>query len=300
MAWSEADIPDQSGRVALVTGANSGIGFEAARGLAAAGADVLLGCRSRERGEAAIGRIRARVADASIELLPLDLASLDSIAAAADTVVGHGRLDLLVNNAGIMAPPRQETEDGFESQLGVNHLGHFALTGRLLPLLLERQGSRVVTVSSKAHEWGEVDFDDLQAERRYSRFGRYGDSKLANLLFTYELQRRLEAAGAPTVALACHPGLTGTEIGRQLPLGRGVATALFARVAQSAARGALPTLRAATDPEARGGEYYGPGGFSEWAGPPVLVRSNRRSRDEETAARLWRVSCELTGVTPPV
>jgi NAD(P)-dependent dehydrogenase (short-subunit alcohol dehydrogenase family) len=300
MTWNTSDIPDQQGRTALVTGANTGIGFAAAQALAAKGARVLLGCRSLERAEQAVERIRAEVADADLAVVQLDLSSLEAIARAAARVEQEPHLDLLINNAGIMAPPRQETVDGFESQIGVNHLGHFALTGQLLGMLRDRPGARIVTVSSKAHEWGEIDFEDLQAEQGYSRMRQYGASKLANLLFTYELQRRLEEADGAAIALACHPGVSGTDLGRDLPRTLELAAPLLRLLAQSSERGALPTLRAATDPEAQGGEYYGPAYLNETMGPPRRVRSNRRSQDPMVASRLWDVSVELTGVDPEI
>jgi len=300
--WTEADIPDQTGRVAVVTGANSGIGWHTARALAQHGAHVVLACRTRAKAEEARDRIAAAGITGELSLVDLDLSSLASVrAAAAEMVAAHDRVDLLVNNAGVMATPRARTADGFELQLGTNHLGHFALTGLLLPLLLATPGSRVVNVSSLAHRMGRIDFDDLQADRRYRAWPAYGQSKLANLLFTYELQRRLAAAEASgTSALAAHPGVsetnltgsTGGIVGRVAELGRPIAKLVL----QSAEMGALPTLRAAVDPAARGGEYYGPDGFMEYRGHPVKVDSNAHSKDTAVAARLWDVSVELTGV----
>jgi NAD(P)-dependent dehydrogenase (short-subunit alcohol dehydrogenase family) len=298
--WNHSNIPDQSGRTVLVTGANTGIGFEAAKVLAGKGARVLVGCRDARKAEDAIERIKAGDTKAEVVHLALDLANLASVRAAAEHVLAQEtRLNLLINNAGIMAPPRSETADGFESQFGVNHLGHFALTGLLLPLLLKTEGSRVVTVSSNGHKLGKVDFDDLQATKKYSRNGQYCMSKLANLLFTHELQRRLEKRGAPTSAVACHPGVSGTELGRELPSILELLRPLFNRIlAQSPADGALPTLRVATDPAVKGGEYYGPSRRFESVGPPVLARSTRASHDEAVAAKLWQRSIELTGVDP--
>jgi len=297
--FSAADVPDQSGRTALVTGANTGIGYEAALVLAGKGARVLLGCRSPEKGHAARDRILAAQGDADVVFVPLDLGSLDSIRKAADQLQSEARLDLLINNAGVMMPPRGETADGFETQFGVNHLGHFALTGRLLAKVCETPKARVVTVSSNGHKFGKIDFDDVHAERSYSRVGRYGMSKLANLLFTYELQRRFEARGDDVAALACHPGGSPTELSRHMPkwfeiLGK----TLLAPVTHPPPEGALPTVRAATDPAALGGQYYGPSRWFEQAGPPVLVESNAASHDRETARRLWDLSIELTGVDP--
>jgi len=301
--WTEAHVGDQSGRTALVTGANNGIGWEAARVLAAHGARVVLACRSPERGRDALQRIKAIAPQADVTLLELDLADLDSVReAAARFRRDHERLDLLINNAGLMATPEQRTAQGFEMQLGVNHLGHFALTGLLLPALRDVPGSRIVTVSSTGHAPGWIDFDDLNWHSGYKPWAAYFQSKLANLLFTYELQRRLEASRLPTAALAAHPGGAKTNLGHENPGGLvnrilELSRPLIERfLLQSSAMGALPTLRAAVDPAARGGEYYGPDGFGGQAGYPVRVDSSRRSKDVETARRLWRVSEDLTAV----
>jgi len=300
--WTVADVPDQSGRTAVVTGANSGIGFEAAAVLARRGAVTVLACRDAGKGEAAAARMTAAAPGASVSVVRLDLASLDAVrAAAAEILARHERLDLLINNAGLMWPAYGKTADGFELQFGTNHLGHFALTGLLLEAMLPVPGSRVVTVSSNGHRAGRLDFADLQSEQRYGRMTAYAQSKLANLMFTYELQRRLAATGAPTVALAAHPGNAFTDLTRHLPA---VVQSAYPAVAglfgQSAAMGALPTLRAATDPAAAGGEYYGPGGLAQFKGYPVRVSSTARSRDEGTQRRLWAESERLTGVTYPV
>ncbi len=299
--WTTEEIPDQTGRVAVVTGANTGLGLETARALAGRGAAVTLAVRNLDKGKAAIDDIRGDVPDAELELQELDLASLDSIRdATAEIGRRLGRIDLLINNAGVMYTPRQQTADGFEMQFGTNHLGHFAWTGLLLEHLLEVEGSRVVTVSSVGHRIrSRIDFDDLQAERRYNRVAAYGRSKLANLLFTYALQRRLETANADTVALAAHPGGSDTELGRHMP-GSRLLQPLTHLLAQSAAMGALPTLRAATDLAAKGGQYYGPDGFMESRGHPTLVASSDRSHELETQQRLWAASEELTGVTYPI
>lgn len=299
--WTDALIPDQTGRVALITGANSGIGLEAARMLAKRGAHVVLACRTRAKADAARDSILVDAPAADVSLVDLDLSSLASVAeAAAEFSRRFGRLDLLVNNAGVMATPYQRTVDGFELQFATNHLGHAALTAHLLPMLLATPQSRVVNVSSLAHKMGKIDFDDLQSERRYRAWGAYGQSKLANLLFTFALQRRLEAAGADTIAVAAHPGIsdtnlagsTGGIVGRLMAL-----TQPFAKVfSQDAHAGALPTVRAATDPGVRGGEYYGPDGFMEQRGAPKRVEPNSSARDASVAKRLWEVSVELTGV----
>jgi NAD(P)-dependent dehydrogenase (short-subunit alcohol dehydrogenase family) len=296
--WSEDDIPDQTGRVAVVTGANSGLGLETARQLAAHGATVVVAVRSLDRGAAAVEDIRARVPDARLELQQLNLASLASVREAAGALRGaHDRIDLLINNAGVMFTERELTADGFELQFGTNHLGHFALTGLLLDRLLPVPGSRIVTVSSLGH-WAPFtfDLDDLRAEGKYNRFAAYSRSKLANLLFTYELQRRLATAGATTVALAAHPGGSDTELVRHVP-GADLMPERMRMLAQPAAMGALPTLRAATDPAAGGGQYFGPNGLLEYRGNPIVVRSSGRSQDRALQAQLWARSEELTGVT---
>jgi NAD(P)-dependent dehydrogenase (short-subunit alcohol dehydrogenase family) len=301
--WTENDIPDQSGRVAVVTGSNTGLGFETARALAARRATVVLAVRDPERGKQAAARIAQAVAGADLTVQQLDLASLASVrSAAAELSDRHPRIDLLINNAGVMYPPRTSTADGFELQFGTNHLGHFALTGLLLDRLLATPGSRVVTVSSIGHRIrAQIHFDDLHWERSYSRPGSYGQSKLANLMFTYELQRRLTTAGTTTLALAAHPGASDTELVRHLPAAlRRVAPVLVPLVSQPAARGALPTLRAATDPTVGGGQYYGPDGFGQMRGYPRLVTSSAQSHDAGLARRLWTVSEELTGVRFPV
>jgi NAD(P)-dependent dehydrogenase (short-subunit alcohol dehydrogenase family) len=301
--WTAADLPDLHGRIFVVTGGNSGIGLEAVRELSRRGARVLLACRDLRRGQAALADILRDVPAASVEETELDLASLASVRTfAARFSERFERLDALVNNAGVMAIPRRETADGFEMQLGTNHLGHFALTGLLLPRLLATPGARVVTVSSSVHRVGRIDFDDLMGERRYSKWGTYAQSKLANLLFTYELQRRLAAAGSTAMAAACHPGYAATNLQfvgarmdnaswteRLMRLGNRL-------LAQDAAHGALPTLYAAAAPDVRGGDFIGPDGFLGNRGHPRKTRSSRRSHDPEDARRLWEVSEKLTGV----
>ena len=301
--WTAADVPDQTGRVAVVTGANAGLGLETAAVLAERGARVVVAVRDLGKGETAVGEIERRTPNADVALQQLDLYSLASVRTAADELrAAYPRIDLLINNAGVMYPPKQTTADGFELQFGTNHLGHFALTGLLLDHLLQVEGSRVVTVASIAHNiQAGIHFDDLQWERSYNRVAAYGQSKLANLMFTYELQRRLAATQTPTVAVAAHPGISNTELMRHIP-GSGLPgfSALAGLVTNSPAVGALATLRAATDPAVRGGQYYGPSGFRELVGHPVLVQSNRQSHDTDVQQRLWSVSEELTGVKFPV
>ncbi|MHA0285349.1 SDR family NAD(P)-dependent oxidoreductase [Mycobacterium sp. C3-094] len=296
--WTEADIPDQTGRTAVITGANTGLGFETAKALAAKGATVVVAVRNTDKGKDAVRRIQQTAPESTVVLQQLDLSSLASVRAAADRLKSdHATIDLLINNAGVMYTPRQETADGFELQFGTNHLGHFALTGLLLDRVTAAPAGRIVTVSSIGHRIrASIHFDDLQLERRYNRVVAYGQSKLANLLFTYELQRRLAAAGSPASALAAHPGGSNTDLGRHLPL----LDPVFRAVSQSAATGALPTLRAATDPAARGGQYYGPSGPFELRGYPEVVDSSKQSKDVELQRRLWTVSEELTGITVAV
>ena len=295
--WTTDDVPGQQGRLAVVTGANTGLGFETAQALATRGASVVLAVRNVEKGKKAAARIAAAAPGATVTVQELDLSSLDSVrAAAAELRAGHPRIDLLICNAGVMYPPKQVTRDGFELQFGTNHLGHFALTGLLLEQMLPVPGSRVVTVSSVGHRIrAGINFDDLQWERSYSRVRAYGQSKLANLLFTYELQRRLSGSGT-TIAVAAHPGFAATELMRHSPMAA-VVTPLFS---QNAAMGALSVLRAATDPGVLGGQYYGPGGFLGLRGYPKLAASSRRSHDAAVQRRLWAVSEDLTGVTFPV
>ncbi len=302
-SWTADDIPDQRGRVALVTGANSGIGFEAAAALAAKGAHVVLACRDAGKAKGAFDAIRARRADASLEVQALDLASLASIRACADRVIAeHARLDLLVNNAGVMAIPRRTTADGFEMQLGTNHFGHFALTGLLLERLLAAPAARVVTVSSSAHRPGRMHWDDLQLERGYQRWSAYSQSKLANLLFAYELDRRLRHKGARAASTAAHPGYAATNlqfVGARMDGSRFMERFFVLGnrlLGQSAADGALPTLYAATSPDVASGDYVGPSRMFEAWGSPKKVGSSARSHDAADARRLWERSEELTGV----
>ncbi len=307
-------MPAQGGRTAVVTGANSGLGYEASLALAGHGADVVMACRSLDRARTAAEEIRDTLADApdwasapdagSLTVMELDLGDLDSVASFADQFGDHfDDLHVLCNNAGVMAIPRDETADGFERQFGVNHLGHFALTGHLLDALRETAGeTRVVTQSSGVHEQGGINFGDLQHEAAYDKWGAYAQSKLANLLFAYELDRRLDAAGAAVVSVGCHPGYADTNLQRRGPEAEGATVRLYAMqlanalFGQSATRGALPMLYAATAEGVDGGDYVGPGGLLNMRGAPAKQASSDLSSDDDAADRLWDVSEALTGV----
>lgn len=292
--WTAEQIPDMAGKTIIITGANSGLGFEASLALARKGADVLMACRAASKGEEAAARIKQDVPDARLIVKSLDLASLQSVREfAAEFKESSQKLDVLLNNAGVMAPPYQTTTDGFELQIGTNHFGHFALTGLLLDVLLRTADARIVTVSSMAHKMGRMRFDDINWTRGYSRWPAYGQSKLANLLFTYELDRRLKAAGAGVLAAAAHPGYSNTHLQRH----SGIFSVLNAIMAQPAHMGALPELYAATAPDVEGGAYYGPDGLLEMRGYPVNVRSTARSHDQAAARQLWELSEQATGVT---
>ena len=299
MPWTTAEIPDQTGRIALITGANSGLGLESARALAGHGATVVLACRSRRKGEVARDALLP-AATGGLEVLELNLADLASVRAGAHWLADqYGRLDILLNNAGVMGTPRRLTHDGFELQFGTNHLGHFALTKALLPLLDERPGARVVTVTSGAQYFGRIAFDDLQGEARYDRWAAYGQSKLANVMFALELQQRLTAAGRPAISLAAHPGLARTNLQPASVAAansklEGLAYRLMDPLFQSAAMGALPQLYAATAPEARGGEHYGPDQWGGMRGWPTQVRIAPAALDPNQRRRLWEVSEALT------
>jgi len=297
--WTAAEMPSQAGRTAVVTGANSGLGLVVARELARHGARVVMAARDAGRNQAAVATIRAAVPAAELEPAPLDLADLRSVRGfARDFAARHQGLDLLVNNAGVMAAPRRQTADGFELHLGTNHLGHFALTGLLLPLLRDREDARVVTVSSGVHHGARMAFDDLMGEHRYSRWGAYGQSKLANLLFALELDRRLRAAGRPLASVAAHPGYAATNLQFSGPPAyqRPFMWLGNLLLAQSAEMGALPLLYAATYPQLPGGSYVGPDGLAEGRGHPTLVRPSAAAQDPAAATRLWEVSETLTGV----
>ena len=298
--WTAADIPDLTGKVVVVTGGNSGIGFGAVREFARHGAETVLACRSPERGRRALDALRQELPEAKAELLPLDLASLASVERFAEAFAErYARLDVLANNAGVMAVPYGKTEDGFERQIGTNHLGHFALTGRLLEALLATPGARVVTVSSLGHRRARLDLDNLLYERGgYGAWPAYFRTKLLNLLFTHELQRRFEGAGADAMALAAHPGFSATNLASEYANHKRIRwlIRLGNALMQSAGMGALPTLRAATDPSARGGEYFGPARLSGTTGHPVRAETSAAAREEADARRLWELSEELTGV----
>lgn len=291
--WTDADIPDLARKVAIVTGANRGIGYATARALAGKGATVILACRDREKGEAAVQQISQAYPEAKASAGLLDLGDLASVRRFADEFNSQqNRLDMLINNAGIMRTPFGRTADGFELQLATNHLGHFALTGLLLGQLIGTPKARVVTVTSWGHHFGKIDFDNLNAEKGYDAGGAYAQSKLANVLFTYELQRRFERAGVDAIAAVVHPGATKTDLPVHWPMVR-ILTPL---IGQAPEMGALPTLYAATAPDVQGGDYYGPRNWRGLRGPPKKLRSSRGSYDTEVAAKLWVVSEALTGV----
>jgi NAD(P)-dependent dehydrogenase (short-subunit alcohol dehydrogenase family) len=298
--WTAADIPSQSGKIAVVTGANSGLGLATARELARAGARVVAAVRDVPKGEAAANQIRAVVPEASLQVSKLDLGDLASVREFADRLAAEqDRVDLLINNAGVMAPPRRATVDGFESQFGINHLGHFALTGLLLGQLLKAPEPRVVTLSSEMHRVGKINLDDLQSERRYNNWLAYGQSKLANLMFAFELNRRAVRAGAALKSHSAHPGYAATNLQFAGPAHWYERAAMAVGnwlIAQNADMGALPTLYAATVPDLPGGSFVGPDGFMEQRGHPHLVTAAGKAYDQETWQRLWEVSEELTGV----
>jgi NAD(P)-dependent dehydrogenase (short-subunit alcohol dehydrogenase family) len=294
------DVTDQSGRTFLVTGANTGLGYETSKVLAARGARVLLGCRSEDKAKAAMAKIEGAVPGADLAFVPLDQNDLASVQQAAEIVAGEPRLDVLVNNAGVMVPPLQYTVDGFESQFGVNHLATFALTSHLLPKLAEQEGSRVVVTSSIAHKSGQIDFDDLGAEQSYNAQDRYQQSKLANLLFMLELDRRLRASGSNTLAVGCHPGIASTDLARHMPKLFQFAMPAVSLVFNSPAQGAWPTLMAAVSDQVDGGDYVGPTKRGETAGPAGSAHATKRARDPQLAEDLWDASVELTGVDPGI
>jgi len=299
--WTATDIPDLTGKVVIITGANSGIGYESTREFARKGAEVILASRDLLKAERAIQDIRKDIPEAKLKFIQVDLASLKSVRNFAyEFKESYNSLDILLNNAGIMLIPYGRTEDGFERTVGTNHLGHFALTGLLMERLKSTPGARVINVASNAHYGGVMDFEDLLFEKKgaYASMKAYGRSKLANLLFTYELQRRFQSKGYDVIALAAHPGISATELANHLffNLISWLIQPAMKLVFQSSAMGALPSIRAAVDPEAQGGEYYGPDGKGERSGYPVIVDSNSASKNEEDARALWEISEELTGI----
>ncbi|BBU63314.1 short-chain dehydrogenase [Methylosinus sp. C49] len=294
--FTEADVSAQAGKCFVVTGANSGLGFEASRALAARGARVILACRDENKAHDAMRRIKQTTPGADLRFLSYDQSDLDSIRHAAEEIEREPRIDVLVNNAGVMIPPLMRTKQGFELQFGVNHLGCFAFTSLLLPKLAATHGSRVVVTASLAHTSGRIDWDDLNAEKSYERWPRYAMSKLANLLYLFELDRRLRIAGSSVTAAGCHPGFATTDLGRHMP-GIGILWMLFRPFSNTPAMGAWPTLLAAAGPAAPG-EYYGPQGFREIKGSAGVARRAHQATDPELARRLWDVSIEMTDVDP--
>lgn len=297
MSYTEDSVPDQTGKTIVVTGANTGIGYDAARVLAERGARVLLACRSEDKATDAMERIKAVAAEADLKWIPLDLTNLESVKASAEMISEEEKLDVLINNAGVMVPPKTLTDDGFELQFGVNHLGHFALTGHLMDKLLATPGARVVNVSSLAHRQGWINFTDPHAESGYSAMQRYQMSKAANIFFTLEMARRCERGNLDITCVACHPGGADTELSRYLPSWFMWIAPAIRPLLNTSAEGALPTLLAATKPDVEGGDYFGP------VGPMELVRSAGRAwiaphvRDKQVAQKLWDLSTDLTGVS---
>jgi NAD(P)-dependent dehydrogenase (short-subunit alcohol dehydrogenase family) len=298
--FTAKDVPDQTGKTVFITGANTGLGYETAKVLAEKNARVIIGCRSEEKGQRAQEKILAAHSEADVAIVQIDLGSLKSIKRAAKKVAQEPQLDILINNAGIMVPPYELTEDGFESQFGVNHLGPFALTNLLLDKLRATADARIVSTASIAHKRGKILFDDINAEKNYSAIPRYAMSKLANLYFAYELQRRLSAAGDDTISVAAHPGIADTELSRYMPGALMLMAPLFMPLFNNAAQGAWPTLYAATGDDIRGGEYYGPRKRAETSGPAVRVKSTRRSHNKEAAKKLWDLSVDMTGIEPAI
>jgi NAD(P)-dependent dehydrogenase (short-subunit alcohol dehydrogenase family) len=298
MGFTAADVPDQTGKTIVVTGANTGLGFEAAKTLASKGARVLLGCRSQSKAQAAKNNILATFPKADVVIVELDLGCLASIQKAAEQINQEPRLDVLINNAGIMVPPLEYTQDGFESQFGVNHLGPFALTALLLDKIRATANARIVSTTSVAHRSGKINFNDINAKKSYSAIKRYSQSKIANLYFCYELQRRLSALGDDTISVVAHPGVADTELSRYIPKPFLLFMPVLKLFFNSAEQGAWPTLCAATMAGVKGGEYYGPSKRGEIAGPAIKVKSNRLSHNEVIAKKLWDLSMEMTGVKP--
>ncbi len=299
--WTEKDIPDLIEKVIIITGANNGIGFENVKQFTQKNATVIMACRNMDKGQKSLEKVKLKLPNAKIELMELDLASLESIKIFSKSFKQkYNRLDVLLNNAGIMMVPYRKTADGFESQVGTNHLGHFALTAQLYNLLRQNEGSRVVNVSSDAHKSGKMDWNDFLFETNYGRIKAYGRSKLANLLFTYEMDRRLRSKGVTILSVASHPGTARTNLSDHLfgPSKYVLKPIVFALIAQSAYKGSLPSARAATDPNVQSGQYYGPKGVfgTETRGWPTIVQSNERSHNMDDAKKLWDVSEKLTGI----
>lgn len=290
--WTVENIPDQSGRIVIVTGSSSGIGYEAARVLANKNAKVIIAVRNLEKGEKAKSRIINQYGNADVEIMKIDLADLESVKSFADTFKQkYSQLDILINNAGVMIPPYSKTKDGYELQFGTNHLGHFALTLQLLDILRNTKNSRIVNVASNAHKYGKINFDDLNWEKRkYKPMRAYGASKIANLYFTKELSEKLKNEGV--LVAAAHPGWTSTDLQRHSSLFEFMNGIFAMKIEQ----GALPTLRAATDNNVQNGDYYGPDGIQGWRGYPVKVDTNKLAKDKAIAERLWEVSEDLTGI----
>ncbi|MGJ7503187.1 oxidoreductase [Variovorax sp. ZT5P49] len=297
MGFTEKNLGNQSGKTFAITGANTGLGFQTARALAMKGGRVILMCRSEPLARAAMDAIRKHAPRADLKFVPLDLADLDSVAAAAEILLREPKIDVLINNAGLMVPPLQRTRQGFESQMGVNHFGHFALTGRLLPKLMT-DGTRIVVLSSVAHKKGLINFEDINARKHYDASKQYASSKLANLVFSLDLNARLATQGTKAICVAAHPGLADTELSRYLPNWVKIFLPLLRPLVNSAASGAWPTLLAATDERAQGGEYYGPSRRGETAGPATHAHIDERAKDPDVAKRLWDLSIEMTKVKP--
>lgn len=297
-AFTDEDVPSQVGKTIVITGANTGIGFQVAKVLAGKGARVYIGCRSNEKANKAIEQLRTVHDNADVRYVPLDLGDLSSVKSCAEQLHVESSIDVLINNAGIMAPPYQVTTDGFESQIGVNFLGHFVLTGLLLGKLNAAPAGRVVTNSSHAHYFGKVEFDNIHAQEKYDPNARYAMTKLCNVIFAYELERRLKAAGHSTISVACHPGVAATELLREPPSYAKLIQPIVRKFVNTSAGGAWPTLCAATAPGVKGGEYYGPSRFGQTSGPARRVRSARGSHDRELALRLWDMAVTMTGENP--
>ena len=297
MTWTLDQVPQQKGRLAVVTGANIGLGFETAMALAAKNCDLVLACRNMEKAEAAKATIHAKYPKAKVTCMQLDLSSLKSVRAFATAFAEkYSRLDLLINNAGIMMPPYSLSEDGFESQFAANYIGHFALTGQLLPLIVKTPGARIVSLSSMAHRWGNIRFDDPNFKNGYNKREAYGQSKIACLMFAYEMNRRLQKAGYSTLSVAAHPGVAYTNLTQHMPKFVNLFAPLMGIVLNNATDGALPTLYAALGDDIHGGYYCGPKDMQQMRGAPIKVGSNRASRDEKAAAKLWAMSEVMSGV----